>query len=325
MLGKVDPETLRRLVLGRTGAPREDVLQGPAYGEDAAAVDVDGTTLVVNTDPISMAADRVGSLGVTVACNDVAASGGRPAWLTDVVFLPGGADDPAAVLDRVTAQVDETASDLGVSVVGGHSEYVSALATPLLVFTCLGPAERYVPTGGARPGDRLLVTKAAGIEATAILATDFRASLADAVDAAVLDRAATFYRDVSVLPDGAALAPHADAMHDPTEGGLVDGLFEMAAAAGVELDVDPAAVPVRPETATLCDAAGVDPFRVFGSGMLVAAVPPADVEAATAALADRDVPVADVGVVREAATPRLVLGAETFEAPVRDEMYALWE
>ena len=321
MIGKVDPDSLAALVLGRTGAPDDRVLQGPAYGEDTAAIEVEEGILVVNADPISLAVGRVGTLGVDVAANDVAASGATPEWLTSVILLPGSADP----LDTITAQLDEAARRLGVAIVGGHSEYAPALSTPMLVLTCFGLADRYVPTGGAEPGDRVVLTKGAGIEATAILATDFRDRLEGRVPGDVLDAAEGFYDDVSVVPEAAILREYAGAMHDPTEGGLVDGLLELAVASGVALDVDPGAIPVRDATRRLCAAMGVDPLRTFGSGALLAAVPEDSTSEALAALERAGIDAAVIGTVRESGTPALYLGDERFEEPVRDDMYALWE
>jgi hydrogenase expression/formation protein HypE len=321
MIGKVDPDSLAALVLGRTGAPDERVLQGPAYGEDTAAIELEEGILVVNADPISLAVGRVGTLGVDVAANDVAASGATPEWLTSVVFLPGSDD----ALDTITAQLDEAARRLGIAIVGGHSEYAPALSTPMLVLTCFGLTDRYVPTGGAEPGDRLVLTKGAGIEATAILATDFRDRLAGRVDEATLEAAEGFYDEVSVVPDAAVLRAYANAMHDPTEGGLVDGLLELAVASGVRLEVDREAIPVREETRRLCAAAGVDPLRTFGSGALLAAVPEESTAAALSGLEERGIDAAVIGTVGESEEPVLDLGGERFEEPVRDDMYALWE
>jgi hydrogenase expression/formation protein HypE len=325
MIGKVDPDSLASLVLDRTGAPDDRVIQGPAYGEDTAAIRLEGGTeagiLVVNADPISLAVGRVGTLGVDVAANDVAASGATPEWLTSVVLLPGSDD----ALDTITAQLDEAARRLGVAIVGGHSEYAPALSTPMLVLTCFGLTDRYVPTGGAEPGDRILLTKGAGIEATAILATDFRDRLDGRVPEALLESAEGFYDEVSVVPEAAVLREYANAMHDPTEGGLVDGLLELAAASGIRIEVDPVAIPIREETRRLCEAVGVDPLRTFGSGALLAAVPEESTDGALSALDEVGVEAAVVGTVEEGDGPALTLGGETFDEPVRDDMYALWE
>ena len=329
-VGKLPPDLLEAFVLGRTGAADDRVLQGPAYGEDTAAIRLDdgegegeGGVLVVNSDPISLAVERIGTLAVNVACNDVAASGATPAFLTVVAFLP---DPSEAAVDEVTRQLDAEARRRDVAIVGGHTETAPALSTPLLVVTCFGLTDRYVPTAGARPGDRILVTKGAGVEATAILATDFRERLADRVPAWALAAGEACFDDVGVVEEAALVAPDATAMHDPTEGGLFDGFLELAVASGVGLDVDARSIPVREETARLCRAAGVDPLRTFGSGALLATVPGAALDAVGDRLRDAGVEFAVVGTVREAgAEPFLSLSGERFTEPIRDEMYALWE
>ncbi len=325
MLGKVSPEDLSEHVFGRTGAPLESVLQGPAYGEDAAAIEVDEGTLVVSTDPISLAVDRVGTLGVQVACNDVAASGGDPEWLTSVVFLPGDAE-PETILERITSQMDAVAEELGVAIVGGHSEFNPALDRPLLTLTCMGMADPFVPTGGAEPGDVVLLTKGAAIEGTAILASDFAENLREqGVSEAVLERARGFYDEIGVLPEASVVRQSATAMHDPTEGGLIDGLLELASASGVALDIDASEIPIREETATVCEAMEVDPLRIFGSGALLATVPADSTADLVSRLADQDIAVARIGSVETSDSPVLRLDGERFREPVRDDLYRLWE
>jgi len=321
-MAKFDPSTLAELVLARTGASNDDVSVGPAYGEDAAALQVGGETLVVSSDPVSLAAERIGTLGVDVATNDVAACGAVPECLVSTVFLPRADRD---LLDSVTGQIDREARRLGVSVVGGHTETVDALARPLLSLTALGVADPYVPTGGAEPGDRLLLTTGAGVEATAVLATDFRAELLDAgVPEATVEAAAGLFEEVSVIPEGVALAPHATAMHDPTEGGVLAGLVELAHASEVTLSVDRDAVPVGGPTERCCAAMDLDPLSVLGSGALLAAVPPAAVEGALSSLAEAGVEAAAVGEVR-AGDPAVELGGERHETAAEDGMYALWD
>lgn len=322
MIGKVTPEDLTSLVFSRTGAPDEDVIVGPAYGEDTAAIRIGDQTLVVNADPISLAIDRIGTLGVHVACNDVAASGARPRWLTNVVFLPGEDRD---ILDRITDQVHEAALELGVSIVGGHSEYAPELSQPLLSLTCFGVTDRYIPSSGATPGDVLLLTKGAAIEGTAILATDFRDRLEGTVDDDVLEAAAGFFDDISVVEDATIVGEYATAMHDPTEGGLIDGLLEVAAASNVALTVERSAIPIREETVTICEAMGVDPFRIFGSGALLAAVPADTQKAVVAELEEAGIRVGVIGRVMDADRPAVHIDDETYTEPVRDGLYPLWE
>lgn len=320
MIGKVPPGVLAEHVLSRTGAADGAVETGPAYGEDAAAISLgDGHHLVVSSDPISLAADRVGTLAVHVACNDVAACGADPRWLTAVIVIPGDRPD---LLDRITRQLDSAATSIGVSIVGGHSEYSGELSRPFLSMTCLGIADRFIRTGGATPGDVLLLAGAAGIEGTAIIATDFRDRFKDVPDD-VLERAASYYDDVSVIDAAAAIREHATAMHDPTEGGLLAGLLEVANASGVGIEISRADVPVRPETDQLCRAIGVDPLRIFGSGGLVSTVHPEDVDAALSALSDRGIRAATIGRVVDG-DPGVMVDGERLPGEIRDDLYELW-
>ncbi|MFC6717324.1 AIR synthase family protein [Natrialbaceae archaeon GCM10025810] len=328
MPGKVNPDELLAHVFGRTGAADETVRQGPAFGEDAAGIDVSGAegggTLVVSSDPISLAASQVGTLGVHVACNDVAASGADPRWLTVVILLPGdGGESSSKPLEEITRDLDAAAGEVGASIVGGHSEYVDALERPLLSLTAMGRTERFVPTSGAEPGDRVVLTKAAGIEGTAILAADFGDDLV--ADDETLERARTFLEEISVVPDARVLRDVATAMHDPTEGGVVAGAYELARASDVRLEVDRDAVPIREETRVLCEAADVDPLRIFGSGALLATVPPDEVDGVLADLESTGLEAAEIGTVRESdGEPALELGGETVADPVEDDLYPLW-
>lgn len=334
MVGKVPPDALEQLVYSRLGIEDSAVVQGPAYGEDTAAIrmgtEEDDTEelLLVNSDPISLAADRIGSLAVTIACNDIAASGGTPRWLTNVCLLPEPAESDGAgdeKLDRITNQLHEAATESGCAVIGGHAEYSAELSRPLVSMTCLGTAERYVPTSGASPGDVIILTGSAGIEGTAVLATDFRDVLTEhGVEGAVLDRAAEWFGEISVVDPAAALTRFATAMHDPTEGGVLCGLVELAIASGVECEIED--VPVRTETETLCTAMDLDPLRILGSGALLVAVPAADEEEALGMLDEQGIPAAGIGRVDSAeGDPRVVLDGEVFTSPVEDGIYKLWE
>jgi hydrogenase expression/formation protein HypE len=204
--------------------------------------------------------------------------------------------------------------------------------------TALGTTDRFVSSGGAEPGDRLLLTKGAGIEATAILATDFRDECAEAgVAAETLDSAAAFIEEVSVVDDAAAVRDAATAMHDPTEGGLLTALVETASASETVLSVERDRVPVRPETRACCGALGVDPLATFGSGALLAAVPPERVDEATDALDAAGVGSGVIGEVRAAADDdaddgesagdagSVLLDGERIAEPPRDELYPFWE
>jgi hydrogenase maturation factor len=72
-------------------------------------------------------------------------------------------------------------------------------------------------------------------------------------------------------------------MHDPTEGGIATGLWELAEASGVGLHIATEQLPLLAEGAALCQAVGLDPLGTIASGALLAAVPGAQAAPAIAA------------------------------------------
>ncbi len=321
MVGKVSPEDLKKFVFSRVGAVSEAVQVGPAYGEDTAAIEIGNKVLVINSDPIIYAAEGIGTLGVNIASNDVAASGGEPEWMTATYLLP---EDKTSVLDTITRQIDDVASDLGIAIVGGHSEFIPEIRRPFLSLTCFGQAERYIPTSGAKPGDRVILTKGAGIEGTGIIATDFRSELEGKVDPEFLERGKKRLTQLSVIPEATILNDYATAMHDPTEGGLVDGLFELSSASSVRLEIDRSRIVIGDDTRALCNAMEVDPMKIFGSGALLATVPEDRADEVTEILINRGISASVIGKV-ETGKPELVMGREAYREPIRDQLYDLWD
>ena len=273
-------------------------------------------------------AERIGWYAVHVNGNDVAVMGGTPRWLLATVLLPPSGD--AGLVEAIHDQILGACAELGVTLIGGHTEVTYGLDRPIIAGTMLGEAakHRLVTSADARPGDRLLVTKGIGVEGTAALASEAaRALRAASVDDAALARAAAFLErpGISVVLDARVLCdavrPHA--MHDATEGGLATALRELAEASGVGLRVEEGRIPVLPETRVICDALGLDPLGLLASGCLIAAVAPEDEPAALAALAGAGVAAAVIGE----ATPApdgVVLATATGEQPwptfTRDEL-----
>jgi hydrogenase maturation factor len=272
--GKLPPRLLERLLRWR-GAPDGRVLVGPGCGVDAAVVAIGGLRLILKADPVTFTARRIGWYVVQVNANDVAVMGGRPAWFQPTILVPPGTR-PGVVM-AIARDIDRACCALGVAVTGGHTEVTDAVTRPIVAGDMQGllVAPRVVTAGGARPGDRLLLTKAAGIEGTAILASERAEELTRALSAALVRSAQRLRRrpGISVVPEAVVAARHgASAMHDPTEGGVRAALHELAHASGVRLRIELDRVPIRPETDRLCRHFGIDPLGLIGSGALLVAI-----------------------------------------------------
>lgn len=271
--GKLPREVLEKTVFRWLGAKRKDVLLWPAYGEDAAVINTPKRRLVIACDPITGSRKLIGWLSVHINANDVAVCGAKPAWFSSCILLPEGDE---ALFGSIVKQIHKAASELHVSIITGHSEIALYVSEPIIIGTMIGVLEgnRYYRTGDARPGDKILMTKTAAIEGTAILATDLSEMLTSKVDKPLLKRASAFYRKISVVDEALRIASTglATAMHDPTEGGLLGGLYEMAEASGTGFIVYEDAIPIARETRMICEALGCDPLKLISSGTLIASV-----------------------------------------------------
>ena len=279
-IGKFPPELLARL-LGSIGIDDPRVLLGPRVGEDAAALDFGDRLLVAKTDPVTFAADRAGWYAVQVCANDVACTGATPRWFMATILAPEwfSEDDASRLFEDLLGACRE----LRVSLIGGHSEVTQGIQRPIVMGTMLGEVEpdRLITTGGAKEGDSIVVTKGLAIEGTAILARDCAEQLARAgVPSSVIESSAALLHapGISVLKEAriASTQNTVHAMHDVTEGGLVTALHEISEASGLGLAIEEGSVPVLPETELTCNAVGLDPLGLLGSGALLIALPAPD-------------------------------------------------
>ncbi|MDH5532595.1 MAG: AIR synthase family protein, partial [Candidatus Bathyarchaeota archaeon] len=270
-VGKLDPALLKQVVFGCLGSPDPRVIVGPRIGEDAAVIDFKDRVLVVHSDPITGAIENIGWLAVNVCANDIATRGVRPLWVLIVMLFPQNVS--SAQMKQITSQIDKAAKELGIAVIGGHSEFTPSIKRPILIATVIGEAEKgkFVRSSGARVGDRIVVTKGAAIEGTAILSTELAELLETKVDRAVVSRAQKFVRMISVVEDAltAIEVGGVHAMHDATEGGIAGCLQEIAWASNVGVVAHEERIPIYEETKAVCNALNIDPLKTISSGALI--------------------------------------------------------
>ncbi len=270
------PLGLLEELLEFTGAADPDIHLGPALGEDAAVIDLGDQYLVLKTDPVTLAQEDIGWYAVHVNANDVATTGARPRWFQTTILLPmGSTGDLARSLFR---QVHAACVELDVAITGGHCEVTPAVGQVVLVGDMQGTVskEDLVLTRGAREKDVLIMTKAAGIEGTAILARERAGELNAQFGPALVARAAAYLRSpgISVVSEALLAARMgATSLHDPTEGGVSMGLQEVSVACGHVLQVKPSAIAIEKETRVLCEYYGLNPLGLIASGSLLVAIP----------------------------------------------------
>ncbi len=303
-LGKLKHELLEKL-LNKYQSPQDSRLTvGPKIGEDAVVIDFGDRYLVAKTDPITFATDEIGWYAVHVNANDIATRGAKPKWFQSTILLPEG-KTTEELIDRIFNQISSVCNELEVAVVGGHTEISYGLDRPIIVGCMLGEVkkEKLVTTSGAKVGDDLILTKGIVIEGTSIIAREKQEELRKrGYDEAFLQRAMNYLYNpgISVVRD-ALLANEYDvhSMHDPTEGGLATGIFEMVKASDKGILVFGDNIPVIPESQKLCDEFDLDFLGTITSGTLLVAADPSNTEKILRLYKKNNLRAAKIGEVKE--------------------------
>jgi hydrogenase expression/formation protein HypE len=289
------------------------VLISAGVGDDTAAVVPDKDSLIVlKSDPITFATDAIGHYAVLVNANDIATAGARPRWFLTTLLLPTGTC--ASEIRTIMQDLFDLCRRWEITLCGGHTEITDAVNRPVVIGMMAGTVagERLVDKRHMQPGDLVLLTKAVAVEGTALIAREFGADLiAKGVSREAVEHAKALLDQISILPEAriAADCPFVTAMHDVTEGGLATALAELAIAGNQGIRVKEERIPVFPETRAICDAVGIDPLGLIGSGSLLICCRPE----ATRALEDK---LRDAGI-QVSCIAEVICAPPSTEAPVQ--------
>lgn len=281
-VGKLPLKLLERLIKKYSGKD-EKVVVGPQIGEDATVIDFGNKYLVAKTDPITFVAEELGHYVVQINANDIATMGARPKWFLATLLLPGSKTGEELVED-IFRQVSQACRKLDISLCGGHVEITYGLDRPLIIGQMLGEVDKdkLIRSSGARVGDDIFLTKGIAIEGTSIIAREKGEELEKRFGGEFLRRIRGYLHQpgISVVREAllAVESGEVHAMHDPTEGGLATGLYELSKASKKGMIIYEDKIPVLPECQVLCQRFGLNPLGLIASGALIIALPPGDSE-----------------------------------------------
>ncbi|MCI1655735.1 MAG: AIR synthase family protein [Lachnospiraceae bacterium] len=322
-IGKLPESVLKRSIFRQLHTTRAEVLSGAAVGEDCAAVELaEGEVFVLSTDPITGTVTDIGKLSVLVTLNDIASAGAEPVGLLMTMLLPPETEE--AEIRAMVRQMEEECARYQVQIMGGHTEVTRAVNQPLISVTGVGkaPKDKLLKSGGAVPGDDVVITKWIALEGTSILAKEKEAELLTRYPADLINTAKGFDQYLSVVPEAAiAVKSGVHAMHDVTEGGIFGALWEVAEASGVGLEIDFKKIPIRQESVEICEFFHINPYELISSGSMLMAAP--DGTGLVRALEKAGIPAAVVGKVTDGNDRILEQEDERrfLEPPKTDEIY----
>lgn len=324
-IGKIDNDLLKKIVFDKITYKRPEVITRPGIGEDCAVVDFDSCNCVISTDPITAAVNEIGGLAIHITCNDIASNGVQPIGIMMAAMLPPGTTEDD--IENIMRQAGETAAEVEVEIIGGHTEITSAVNKPVIVTTAIGKdlkkdkaCERKI-----QEGDAILLTKRAGIEGAGIIATDNEHELAGVLSANEIKKAKGFLNEVSVVKEGVAAGKVGTlGMHDVTEGGVLGAVWEMCKVSDMGASIKKETIPVDDVTIKIAENYNIDYLRLISSGCMLILAAQDKKEEIKKAITDCGVLVTEIGTIMTKEYGIMMTSQEEtteIEKPGSDELY----
>lgn len=299
----------------------DGIVRGAELGQDCAIVELNGDVLIT-TDPITCPVDDPFQLAMTVNSNDIYAGGGVPRYAMLTVLAP--TDYDANKLAIEIADIGAKSKEVGIHIIGGHTEFTDGVNRLIVSVTMIGQyANKPIISGKIRVGDKIMVTKSLGLEASHII-LDNDKSLIGNISINEINELNS--HSLSVAVESVALQEdnvQVSSMHDVTEGGVYGACCEIIAAAGLSAVIYEELLPVLPITARLADKYGLHVGRIISSGsMLIVA---SDAEKVIKSIKNRGVTTTIIGEVVADGGIRVVCksGEEEIITIKPDEIYLL--
>ena len=325
-VGKLDSDVLKRIVIDKIKYKNEDVKIRAGVGEDCAVVGYGDYDCVISTDPITSSINDVGRLSIHISCNDIASNGVQPIAITLAVMLPKGTTEED--VEKIMTQAAKSAEDVGVEIVGGHTEITEAVNQPVIVSTAFGKAVANESQSAAdmRAGDVILMTKQAGLEGTGIICSDYEEELSKILSADELAEGKCMLDNVSVVKEGVIagkIGTHG--MHDVTEGGILGAVWEMCNISGLGVILDEDKIEVSEVTEKVCEHFSIDWKRLISSGCMIIVASAEKANSICDELEKNGIKVSQIGMVTEASEGLMLRmssgNIEEIEPPKTDELY----
>ncbi|MEN3043731.1 MAG: AIR synthase related protein [Candidatus Hydrothermales bacterium] len=248
----------------------------PGPGADASVVDVGSYFAVITQDPITFTEREIGYYSVMVNMNDVLCMGAKPLFYLFTLLIPKGKD--IKEIKNIFREVSSSCRKYKISVIGGHTEITPGLTKFLISGTMIGLRDKKLGIfpKPVKDGDYLLCVKEVPIEGISIIAKEKEKELKKFVDEKLLFKFKNYHRKpgIGIMNEALILLENKNvlALHDPTEGGILNGIYEFCELLNLGVIVYEDKIKVVKETENIFKYFGIDPLKTISSGAILVAV-----------------------------------------------------
>ena len=272
---------------------------------------------------ITGATKDIGSLAIHISCNDVAASGSEPIGVLLTILAPPETTEKD--IENIMIDAGKAAKEINIEIMGGHTEITNAVNRVVINTTVIGKQDKakLLNPKEIEIGDKVLITKYAGIEGTSIIAKELEQQLIGKIGKEKLEIAKNMDSMLSVVTEGMICGEiGVNYMHDITEGGVLGAVWEGAKAIGKGIKIYEDLIPVSPVSKEIMNILDINVYKLISSGSMLIVAKEEKLKAIKERLTKLDIKITVIGDVIEEGVS-LEKNGKTFEIepPGSDELY----
>ncbi len=248
----------------------------PGPGADSAVIDAGKYYIVVSQDPITFTEKDIGYYSVMVNANDVICMGAKPEFFLFTLLLPEGISE--VKIREIFREVSKICKKFSISVIGGHTEITPFLKRIIISGTMIGLREKKkgIFPKKVKKGDYLICVKEVPIEGISIIAKEKEKELKGLIDSKLIERFKRYHLNpgIGIIKEGLLLLKNKNvcALHDPTEGGIFNGIYEFCEFLNLGVIVYEDKIPIVRGAKKIFDYFKIDPLKTISSGSLLVAI-----------------------------------------------------
>lgn len=272
--GKVSEVVLKRSVLKNITSKTENIIMGPKVATDSGILSLSGNVAITTSGVVDYANHDVEYYTFYRAFNNILAKRARPEAIVLNIIMPE--KEKEKNLKEVVKSYDFLCNKHHMGICGGHTQYSKNVNTTISTITMIGKLSETQEKQMAYKNMenvsdlRIVMTKAMGIEGTAIIAKDKEKVLRQRFNGSFCGECLKFKEYLSVEKEAkVAWQNNAVFLHDVSGSGVFGAIWEVAEAFGCGVRIELRKIPVWQETIEVTELFDINPYKMVSQGSLL--------------------------------------------------------
>lgn len=328
---EIDENFVKTKLDPKLGQKKTEIIAGPAQHYDYSLIRITDEKIMGMTsdDAVFLSKlppDRSAYLTFHRSADKLASSGIMPEYIGVNLHMPAGIEEET--LSHYWNSLNIESKKFQVSITGRNVQLSEDAKEPFVGGTTVMGTSRnsfHVTPGSAGDGDRILLTKTAGLEAATILAHLFPEYIEEKAGQYNLKMAQKLFFKTSSLQEEQEAVTFGlgkngiTSMKAVRDRGVIGALNEYSTAGGFGLEADLDLIPVYEEVREICNLFELDQYRTGSMGSLLLTIPEDLVEDFSKDLIGNGIDVSEIGRVDRNSNVVRLKGESMRESPPAKE------